>query len=140
MKKTILILSLIFAFISCEKPKGKEQKEEMIMYVPSEMTVLMREMFEFKEKSKQQIENGELPLNFPEKFKKIHSAELSDQFERDASFKGYTNLYFQDIERLDNSTIETAKKNFNLAINTCIACHNTTCHGPITRIKKLLIK
>ena len=136
----MLILSLIFALISCGKPKEKEQKEEMIMYVPSEMTVLMREMFEFQEKSKKQIENGQLPLGFPEKFKEIHSAELSDQFERDASFKGFTNLYFQDIERLNSSTKETAKKNFNLAINTCIACHNTTCHGPVTRIKKLLIK
>ncbi len=136
----MLILSLLFALISCEKPKEKEQKEEMIMYVPSEMTVLMREMFEFQEKSKKQIENGQLPLGFPEKFKEIHSAELSDQFERDASFKGFTNLYFQDIERLNSSTKETAKKNFNLAINTCIACHNTTCHGPVTRIKKLLIK
>ena len=110
------------------------------MYVPSEMTVLMREMFEFQEKSKKQIENGELPLDFPEKFRKIHTAKLSDQFEHDASFQGFTKTYFNDIETLGKSTKADAKTNFNKAINTCIACHETTCHGPIVRIKKLVIK
>ncbi len=110
------------------------------MYQPSEMTKLMREMYLFQEKSKKQIENGELPLDFPEKFKKIHTAELSDQFEHDKSFQNFTNLYFKNIDRLNNSTKENAKKDFNIAIQSCIACHQTTCTGPIPRIKKLLIK
>ena len=110
------------------------------MYQPSEMTELMREMYFFQEKSKKQIENGELPLDFPEKFKKIHTAELSDQFEHDKSFQNFTNLYFKNIDRLNNSTKESAKKDFNIAIRSCIACHQTTCTGPIPRIKKLLIK
>jgi len=140
--KLFFVLLIGFFMVSCNnKPKEKEtKKEELVMYMPSEMTVLMREMFEFQEKSKKQIENGELPLDFPEKFKKIHTAELSDQFEHDASFKGFTNLYYQDIENLNKSTKENAKVNFNRAIKTCIACHETTCHGPIVRIKKLLIK
>ncbi len=148
MKKSsfsIYILFIIFIFFSCqtEKKENKEpvsNKEELVMYVPSEMTTLMREMFEFQEKSKKQIENGELPLDFPEKFKKIHSAKLSDQFEHDASFQGFTTLYLQDIANLEKSSKKNAKYNFNKAIQTCIACHETTCHGPIPRIKKLLIK
>lgn len=143
MKKYIYILILIF-LSSCEEKKEEvkkvTQKEELVMYVPSEMTTLMREMFEFQEDSKKHIEKGELPLDFPEKFKKIHSAELSGQFEHDDSFKGFTNVYYQNIESLSNSTKENAKENFNIAIQTCIACHETTCHGPIPRIKKLLIK
>ena len=135
----------MFIFFSCqtEKKENKEpvsNKEELVMYIPSEMTTLMREMFEFQENSKKQIEKGELPLDFPEKFKKIHSAKLSDQFEHDASFQGFTTLYLQDIANLGKSTKKTAKQNFNKAIQTCIACHETTCHGPIPRIKKLLIK
>ena len=123
-----------------EKVTPKKVKEELVMYQPSEMTLLMREMFTFQEESKKQIENGELPKNFPEQFKKIHTAELSDQFTHDESFQNFTNLYLKNIDKLDNSTKENAKNNFNLAIQSCIACHKTTCTGPITRIKKLLIK
>jgi len=143
MKNYIFIILLLVAFSSCENKKEvtvkTPKKEKLIMYKPSEMTILMREMFEFQEDSKNKIEKGELPLNFPEKFKTIHSAKLSDQFEHDASFKGFTNLYYQNIKSLDNSTKEDARENFNAAIQTCIACHETTCSGPIPRIKKLLI-
>lgn len=145
MKNIFIVFFVVLFFLfSCETKKKEvikvEVKEELIMYQPSEMTVLMREMFEFQEASKKQIEKGELPKSFPEKFKKIHTAELSDQFEHDESFQDFTNLYFMNIENLGKSTKEDAKKNFNIAINSCIACHQTTCTGPITRIKKLLIK
>ncbi len=110
------------------------------MYQPSEMTKLMREMYLFQEKSKKQIEKGELPLDFPEKFKKIHTAKLSNQFEHDASFQNFATLYLKNIYRLQNSTKEDVKKNFNIAIQSCIACHQTTCTGPIKRIKKLVIR
>ena len=143
MKKIIFIL-LLTVLSSCEKNKKEviktPEKEKLVMYQASEMTTLMREMYDFQEESKKQIEKGELPLNFPEKYKKIHSAQLSDDFEHDESFKGFTNLYYQDIKNLYSSNKESAKENFNKAINTCVACHETTCTGPIPRIKKLLIK
>ena len=142
--RIIFYLLLTVSFLSCDNDKKEtikpEKKEKLVMYQPSEMTQLMREMYLFQEKSKAQIEKGELPLDFPEKFKKIHTAELSDQFEHDASFQNFTNLYFENIERLKNSTKENAKQNFNIAIQSCIACHQTTCTGPIKRIKKLVIK
>lgn len=144
MKKFIFILIIVAVLFSCENKKDPinktSKKEELVMYQASEMTTLMREMYDFQEGSKQQIEKGELPLDFPEKFKTIHSAQLSDDFEHDESFKGFTNLYYQDIENLYNSNKENLKGNFNKTINTCVACHETTCTGPIPRIKKLLIK
>ncbi len=144
--------NLVFAFFTigfllfgCETKKKEkiipaDKKEELVMYQPSEMTLLMREMFAFQEASKKQIENGELPKDFPERFKKIHTAKLSNQFTHDKSFQNFTDLYYKNIENLANSTKKDAKKNFNIAINSCIACHKTTCTGPIVRIKKLLIK
>ena len=81
-----------------------------------------------------------MPLNFPDKFKKIHSAKLSNDFTHDESFEGFTNLYYQKIDALNKSTKQNTKQNFNATIQTCVACHETTCTGPIPRIKKLLIK
>ncbi len=144
MKNLLLFFTLILFLFSCNSKEKKEtitpKKEELVMYQPSEMTNLMREMYLFQEKSKKQIEKGELPLDFPEKFKKIHSAKLSNQFEHDASFQNFATLYLKNIDRLQNGTREDAKKNFNIAIQSCIACHQTTCTGPIKRIKKLIIK
>jgi cytochrome c556 len=137
---SLIILFLGVFLFSCNSNKKEVKKEELVMYVPSEMTLLMRELFEFQEKSKKQIKNGELPLDFPEKFKKIHTAELSDQFEHDASFQGFSKAFLKNIEDLGNSTKANVKVNFNTAIQTCIACHKTTCDGPITRIEKLVIK
>ena len=142
--KNHLFIILLIILSSCENKKETinetPKKEKLVMYQPSEMTTLMREMYDFQEESKKQIENGELPLDFPEKFKTIHAAKLSDDFEHDESFKGFTNLYYQNIESLSSSTKNNAKQNFNAAIHTCVACHETTCTGPIPRIKKLLIK
>ncbi len=145
MKFKIAFVLLGVFLISCKKEVKKEEnfikkKEALVMYEPSEMTVLMREMAAFQEASKKQIENGELPLDFPEKYTKIHAAKLSDQFEHDDSFKSFTDLYYQNIKTLGSSTKENAKLNFNKTIASCVACHETTCHGPIPRIKKLLIK
>ena len=141
IKRILFLVVIILTLISCNKEKSKKvDKETLVMYEPSEMTVLMREMFLFQETSKKMIEKGELPLDFPKKFKKIHTAELSDQFEHDDSFKDFTKLYFLNIENLEKSTTKNAKENFNIAINSCIACHKTTCTGPITRIRKLIIK
>jgi cytochrome c553 len=141
-----IFLMLIFLFTSCQSKKQEEnltnsnKKEKLVMYQASEMTKLMREMYLFEEKSKKQITNGELPLSFPEKFLKIHTAKLSSDFERDESFKSFTKAFVTNIENLGTSNKNNAKQNFNTAINTCIACHKTTCTGPIPRIKKLLIK
>ncbi len=146
IKKIAIRIILISLFVSCNSKNEKKEilktkkKEELVMYKPSEMTELMREMFLFQENSKKQIEKGELPLDFPKRFKKIHTAELSNQFEHDESFQNFTKLYLQNIENLGNSTKQNAKENFNIAIRSCIACHQTTCTGPIKRIKKLLIK
>ena len=54
-----------------------------------------------------------------------------------------------EVAKINNTKIEikvfeTSKDSLvskhNNAINSCIACHETTCVGPIPRIKKLLIK
>ena len=144
MKKYILIIISLFVFSSCENKKEviKEspKKEKLVMYKPSEMTLLMRAMYDFQENSKKQIEKGELPLDFPEKFKQIHTTQLSNDFEHDESFRGFTDLYYSNIQTLYNSDKDNVKKYFNNTINSCVACHETTCTGPIPRIKKLLIK
>ena len=145
MKKLLFIITLI-AFFSCEKAEKKQEvktnkKEELIMYEPSEMTVLMRDMILYQKEVKKKIQNNEIPKALPEKYFGMHEAELSQDFERDDSFKNFTKAFFANANKVSSAkTPEEVKNNFNTMVNTCIACHETTCHGPIVRIEKLLIK
>jgi len=139
MKKIIFILGLVLVF-SCNNTSKNEKKEELVMYVPSELTVLMEEIYKENELVKSQVEKGEIPTKFPDKFLKIHTAQMTDRFERDDSFKIFAENFINNQQSIYTSTPQNVKMNYNNTINACVACHKTTCTGPIPRIKKLLIK
>lgn len=147
MMKKILIIFIVLLTFSCSEKSKKEviestqAKEEMKMYKPSEMALLMEEMYQANEKVKNQIKNGQIPDTFPEKFKNIHKAVLTDPNDRTASFETFSTNYLENLASVYKATnTQDAKERFNNTINTCVACHQTTCTGPIPRIKKLLIK
>ena len=143
MKKVFFIL-LLAVLVSCnstsKEESNSEKKDELVMYVPSELTLLMEEIYTANEAVKAQIIKGEIPAEFPEKLLKIHTAKMTDRFERDATFEVLANNFIKSQQSIYSSTSETVKANFNSTINVCVACHQNTCTGPIPRIKKLLIK
>lgn len=144
MRYTLLILSL-FLFACNTQPKQEptvaKPAEKMQMYQPSEMALLMEEMYQANMKVKNQIKAGELPKSFPEKFKNIHKAVLTDPSDRTASFESFSKNYLDNLASVYTAANATAAKTrFNNTVNACVACHQTTCTGPIPRIKKLLIR
>jgi cytochrome c553 len=147
MKSIFVILSFFLLFSCSEELKKVEvekeavTKEKMVMYQPSEMANLMNEMYQANMKVKNQIKAGQLPEGFPEKFKNIHKAVLTDPTDRTDSFKVFSDNYLANLESVYKATeVKDAQERFNNTINACVACHQTTCTGPIPRIKKLLIK
>ena len=136
----ILLLSLVL--VSC-KDVTEETKKELVfdMYEPSEMALLMEQMYKVNEQIKQDILDGKTPDQFPEEFLKIHTAELSDFKKRNQTFESFSKLFVEkEQEIFESLSNQEAKERFNQAINLCISCHQTECTGPIPRIKKLLIK
>lgn len=144
MNKVFVLFVLLF-FFSCnsnvEKEKDSIKNEELVMYSASELALLMEEMYQYNDSIKGLIENGILPTQqFPDKFLKIHTAEMTKTFERNSVYKSFAESFVEYENLISTSTLENVKTNFNNAINTCIACHQTSCTGPIPRIEKLLIK
>ncbi|WP_428740685.1 hypothetical protein [Tenacibaculum sp.] len=133
----VLLMSLLF--FSCKKEK-KQPKEELIMYQSSEMAALMNAMYEGNMTIKNKILKGETIGSFPENYLNIHNAVLTDPADRNASFEAFSKLYIQNMQQVYAGSKDSLKENFNKAINSCVACHQTTCTGPIPRIKKLIIK
>lgn len=141
MKRILFIVSL-FLLIGCN-PK-KEQKVEITpkgnFYKQSEMAALMLLMFETNAQNKQLILEGKQPKDFPEEFLKIHTAQLTDPTDRTADFKTFSDFYLENMKLVFEPTQELLVNRHNTAVNSCIACHQTTCVGPIPKIKKLLIQ
>jgi len=147
MRKFSLLLILTLLIYSCQNKLQKEEistktveTEELVMYEMSEMALLMEKMFVENEQLKKKIENGEELGAFNQEYLKIHSAILTDPDVRNNSFNSFSKALLLNQEAVFTTEGEEVKAQFNRMVQTCIACHQTTCMGPIPRIKKLLIK
>lgn len=140
LQKSLFFLFAILLIVACNNtPKKKKNEVKMQMYEPSEMALLMRQMYEFNKLTKAQIISKDSLSSFPEEFISIHEAVMTSPDERDAEFDSlavqFVNLQKATFSTKSDSTIYY----FNQSINSCIACHETRCTGPIPKIKKLII-
>lgn len=140
MRFRYVLLAVIFVFLGCKKAEKKpEIKQNLIMAERTEMALLMNEMYAYNERIKQQIIDGALSESYSEKFDNIHSAVLTDASDRDLNFESFSKLFLDAQKLIFEAPQDELVMRYNNAINACISCHNVKCHGPIPRIKKLLI-
>ena len=140
MKNLLHILLLLFVFGCSQKKEEKVIITEGKVYKRSEMAALMLKMYDLNLENKKLILEGKSPTNFPKEFLNIHTAKLTDSTNRNASFKNFSNFYLNSLNQVFETTKDSLKTKHNNAINSCITCHQTTCVGPIPKIKKLLIQ
>ncbi|WP_299124076.1 hypothetical protein [uncultured Winogradskyella sp.] len=139
--KTLFFLIFVVTISACKKEVKEEKKEELIVYQPSEMANLMNEFYEYNASLKSAILSNEDLEQMPERFLKIHSAEMTDSSGRNSIFNGFAPAYINSqMKVLDTLSRLDLRTRYNNNINMCLACHKTECVGPIPRIKKLLIK
>lgn len=134
----LLIFLLLFSCNS--KQEATRESEKLVMAPRSEMALLMNDMFAFNESIKSQVISGELNNSFPIHFNKIETAELTDPTDRNSSFESFSKEFIDKTKLLFEDHDSELKTRYNDVVNACISCHQTTCLGPIPRIKKLLIK
>lgn len=145
MKKSLYILLLTpFMFFcsteheeeSCVKPK----KEKSVMYTPSELALLMKDMYKVNTAWKEEIEKGNVPTQYPESHKGILTAKSSNERAGSDFYNAMAKAYLNNVESVIQSDSSNVKAKFNGMINTCVSCHEQICQGPISRIKNLYIK
>ena len=141
MANKFLAFLIIVLLNSCDTFSKKEnvELEEMQMYEPTEMALLMRRMYEFNKLTKSQIVNKDSLTAFPEEFADIHRAIMTDPDDRDAEFDSLANRFINFQKAAYSTKSDSTAYYFNQSVNSCIACHQTRCTGPIPKIKKLLI-
>ncbi|CAL2111983.1 conserved hypothetical protein [Tenacibaculum sp. 190130A14a] len=110
------------------------------MYKTSEMAELMRNMLAKNKEVREQIIDGKEIGDFNKEYIKIHTAKLTDSTDYDETFLTFAKHFEQTHRALFEVSKEERKEQYNNAIESCIACHQVKCRGPIPRIEKLLIK
>ena len=140
MRKLVFVISLLVVF-GCSSKKGEKTDvtPNYKMYKQSEMAALMLQMYAKNADNKRLVLEGKTPEDFPEEFLKIHTAQLTDPSDRNANFNAFSDFYLTSFKQVFETSKDSLIIKHNNTINSCIACHKTTCIGPIPKIKKLLI-
>lgn len=116
-----------------------EAKKDFEMYELSEMSAIMQHMYQLNEQLKERIESGEELGSFSESFERMLNAKMTNDKPMDDFFKTHAETFLAN-QRSIYENPDQAKELYNEAINSCIACHEVKCTGPITKIEKLYIK
>lgn len=135
-----------FVLLSCSQKEVEKEKTSSSfqeIYQFSEMALLMEKMYdELADKRDAILEGGEIG-EFPKEFTKIHTAKLSDGFDRTEEFMRFSDLYLQNLKVLyeANANDPNRKLFYNNVVNSCITCHKSDagCMGPVSRIGKLIV-
>jgi cytochrome c553 len=142
------LLGSSLLFVACnEAPAEKvevgevatEEKKDFEMYELSEMSAIMQHMYQLNEQLKERIESGKELGSFSESFERMLNAKMTNDKPMDDFFKTHAETFLND-QRSIYENPEQAKELYNEAINSCIACHEVKCTGPIEKIEKLIIK
>lgn len=143
-----LLLGCALLFVSCNESSTEELKVEEVamedkkdfeMYEVSEMAAIMQHMYKLNEQLKERIESGEELGSFSESFERMLNAKMTNDKPMDDFFKTHAETFLANQRSIYENPAQ-AKELYNEAINSCIACHEVKCTGPITKIEKLFIK
>ncbi len=105
----------------------------------SELALLMRQMFEDGEKVRVQIQNGE-PVRIGVDFEKIMTAKATDPEKMQGpDYPHFASSYVEAMKALRDASPAEAQDKYTAMVATCMNCHESSCPGPMVRIKKLIL-
>ena len=143
MKYLLAIVTLLF--LSCNQKKSEVEnatcekpKEELKMYVASEMAVLMEQMYVHNNQLREKIIKNDSLGEMPKYFLNISEATMTKGKDRDDFFNNKAGFFLKTQSEIYDS--KNTKESFNTMVDACISCHEVKCGGPIARIKTLYIK
>ena len=143
-------LSGLLAACSNEADQAKQEAvsatEAGTMYQASELAALMRAMASGHEANKAKFAAGEWDADVLRNWREVHanmqSAQATKPNEIGEVFREKSSEY---LERMDeviglveaNAPQAEKRDAYNSLIETCVACHQQHCQGPIPRIQKM---
>jgi len=146
MMAVAIFVTAIFVS-SCSESAQPERKTELnkqtttpkkqngVLYVPSELALLMRNMYDNMKLVGEHLEKGEtIPDSLLTGYETITTATATNPDEIGPKFHGFAKGWLTEVETMKN---EPTLTNYNNIMNACVHCHNAYCPGPIPKIKRL---
>src|SRR5690606_1418930 len=109
--------------------QNTEPKEALEMYEPSEMAMLMEQMYAHNLQLKQLISDNEKLGEHPIELNKIYTAHFTDPTDNDDFFQEKAQIYVELQTEIYES--ENPAEAYNKMVDACIQCHQVKCSGPI---------
>ena len=146
MKKLILclaIVSLVLGLNACKSEKEKEETCAPTSLNPngdSELALLMRDMAELSEANAIALREGKELAPYKGEFTAMKNAERTMHDFDEHFFQSMSDNYLNSLQKLYEAHPEDRVQLHNNMIESCQACHNQICPGPLKRIDKMLVK
>lgn len=143
MQKTavfILLMAFIWACAQQEPEKEKEAPaQQFVEGERSELALAMRDMYEKMKLVSDSMKAGhEVHTAFLERFMAIHTAKATKPEMVSGTYQGMAELFMDNYERFEADTADQVEA-FNAMIETCVACHQQQCPGPLKIITRLRV-
>ena len=149
MKKWSSFALLVMALIACseqEKPTTEtvvqeQPKHQVINGVErSELALTMRYMYDQLVLTRDSLKEGiEVSRKIAQRIATIHTDTPTEPEKIDETYHAMADLFlnaYKNFEADTSGQIET----YNAMIETCVACHQQKCPGPVKAITKLKVK
>ena len=146
MKKFILclgIVALVFGLNACKSEKEKEEACAPTSLNPngdSELALLMRDMAKLSEDNAIALREGKELVPYNGEFTAMKKAERTMKDFDETFFQGMSDKYLSDMQKLYEAKPAERIALHNNVVESCQACHNQICPGPLKRIDKMLVK
>lgn len=145
MKKLILCLSivaLVAGLNACKSEKEKEENCSPTSLNPngdSELAILMRDMAKISEANAIALREGKELAPYNGEFASMKKADRTMKDFDETFFQGMSDSYLMAMKKLYEAKPEDRISLHNNVVETCQACHNQICPGPLNRIDKMLV-
>lgn len=137
MKEIIGLFSLLLLALFLFTCDAKRVNKDMVTSnVDSELALLMRSIHEDAKAMRQVIQQKENNLQPNSEFDFILIATPTKENVQGPEFEAMARYYLQKNEIMINDPDQFT---YNEMVESCVACHQSFCPGPIKTIKKLYI-
>lgn len=137
-KKIILRMFILFTIIFTSCQSDSDKKATKYPNESSELAQLMRDLADEMASAKKDLNQGKR-INLSD-YSAMKTAEATKpEVPKTSTYQQMTDGFLAQVQAYNESE-DQSKVGFNSLVNTCIACHENLCPGPIVRIEKLLFK
>jgi len=138
--KKLLVIAVLFSSIVYLGSCKDECAKPMNPNGDTEISLLMRAMYEEALTARRNIEKGkdfELKLDY----KNLLTAKgvMTDKLESPL-YKAYAESYIAIAERLKNDLSDDRIEDYKLLVDGCRKCHDVMCQGPLVLVNKLVLR